>query len=238
MATETPFGDVMAAKYPDYAWESKEVQNDDGYIFTMYNVWSETNVDDSLGPVLWMNGSSGDASALINYGGASEWSPPDAAPIQMAELGYNVWFWNIRGTSVSQQHTEYSVTSEEYWQWTVDDLAEDLVLFASTVRSYHPNDNKGWYFGYSLGGMQAMIALASQESEMAEYFERVVILAPCTGVYEDYDTSAISATDDSYPGYLYDSLASIGIYWVGGSTWEDDIENICANLDDDMCEWA
>ena len=56
--------------------------------------------------------------------------------------------------------------------------AEDIIASAQ-VMNETANTGKGWYFGYSLGTTEAMVALATRESEMEAYFNSVVLLAPC-----------------------------------------------------------
>ena len=45
----------------------------------------------------------------------------------MADLGYDVYIGNNRGTKFSQDHTIYAYDSSEYWNYTLDGYAEDLL---------------------------------------------------------------------------------------------------------------
>lgn len=107
---------------------------------------------------------------------------PGAAPhIQMADLGHDIYISNNRGTEYSQGHKTYSAEDDakQYWDFTFDGFGED-VRANSKAMFVNAGKGKGWYFGYSQGTMQALVALAKYDNELDNYLNRVVLLAPCT----------------------------------------------------------
>ena len=46
--------------------------------------------------------------------------------------------------------------------------------------AYEDSGMPGFYYGYSLGSVQMMIALSKFEEELREYVQKAIFLAPCT----------------------------------------------------------
>jgi len=55
---------------------------------------------------------------------------------------------------------------------------------------------------------------------------------------EGYDSAAEQKELEKYPGFVYQDLASIGVWTVGGENWDDNVEKICDELTEEHCEWA
>ena len=139
-------------------------------------------------------------------------------------------------------HVDFNSPSDNpavFWNFSLDGLALDVLANSKAMTENATGVNeKGWYFGYSQGTIQALIALAKYETELSKYLERVVLLAPCFG-YSGGETKASTTKSNIYAaGYLKDELAKIGIYATGTSTWTDDIKKICDNLSEEVCKWA
>ena len=157
--------------------------------------------------------------------------------IQHAAMGHPVYMLSQRGNSDSLGHTDldYTVDFQDYFDFGLDEFALDQTAAAEAMFA-DAGDIKGWYFGYSQGTSQAMVAMANHQDTMATYYNRIILLAPCFGTLEGFD---IADTDQTkQPGYIYANLTSQGIWKAGGSNWEDETATICANLDEDLCEWA
>ena len=82
-----------------------------------------------------------------------------------------------------------------------------------------------------------MVGLTKFESEMEKYLERVVLLAPCFGYASTIENNMYEGEFER-AGYIMDQLNSIGIYATNTSSWSDDRDKICAELDEDICIWA
>ena len=116
--------------------------------------------------------------------------------IQIADHGHDIFMVNNRGTQFGQTHTTYDIDSQEFWDWDLSGFAEDIIASAQ-VMNETANAGKGWYFGYSQGTTEAMVALATRESEMEAYFKSVVLLAPCFFTWtEEEDEADVEEEDE------------------------------------------
>lgn len=110
-------------------------------------------------------------------------------------------------------------------------MADDVL--AQIKKMYEDSDSgKGWYFGYSEGTTSMQVALMKYESELSNYLNRAILLAPCTAEYEDGDNPDKTRKWLDEPG----EMRSIGVYVTHGPTWEADYENICENLSQKTCK--
>ena len=113
------------------------------------------------------------------------------------------------------------------------------MLANSKAMSENAGNRKGWYFGYSQGTSQAMIALAKYEAQLDNYLERVVLLAPCFGLSGEGQGKKSDGDSEIFKaGYLKNELAKMDIYATGWLTWQADKDKICESLSEDMCNWA
>ena len=210
-----------------------DVVTEDGYVLSMYRIRHSTLYDDTMGPIMWMHGAGMNPTDWIQ--GFSE----DPPMIQQAALGHPVYMLSQRGNSDSLNHTslDYTVDFEDYFDFGLDEFAIDQKDAAAAMLNDAGNI-KGWYFGYSQGTSQMMAAVATYQSEMAAAYNRIIMLAPCFGTYSDdtFDPSTLDPTKQ--PDYIYGNLTGQGIWKSGGSNWEDETATICANLDQDLCDWA
>ena len=56
---------------------------------------------------------------------SDEWiiNIPDNAPgFIAASAGYDVWLGNSRGNRYSRKHKEFSIKSNEFWEWSFEEL--------------------------------------------------------------------------------------------------------------------
>ena len=88
-------------------------------------------------------------------GGGSEWNPGNAAPIQFADLGYDIYLGNNRGREYSFGHTQLTSPAEDpelYWDFSWHEMAFDVMANAKAMtENAAGNFSKGWYVGYSQG---------------------------------------------------------------------------------------
>ena len=106
-------------------------------------------------------------------------------------------------------HSEYAYTSEDFWQFTIEGYAEDVL--ANMKAAYTSSGNtKGHYYGYSLGTAQMMIALSKYEQEMKNYLDKVTLMAPC---YTFGPTLAI-------PPDMMSEMKKAGVYAFNGPNFD------------------
>jgi pimeloyl-ACP methyl ester carboxylesterase len=122
-----------------YRFEEHKVLTDDGYILTAYRIpgpMRDGDTDQVLpkkGPALLQHG-------LLDEGGT--WFFNDQPlPFHLADLGYDVWVSNSRGTTASNEHRYFASPQQKvrrieeekddeeeryamYWNFTVHEMAE------------------------------------------------------------------------------------------------------------------
>lgn len=115
------FEKKMDDEYPSYQWKAHEVTTEDGYILTMFNIWNEDTWDIDMGPVLFQHGMRMDGVDWI----ATDDDVP-SAHFYLADLGYDIYIGNGRGTEYSMKHTslDAAVLEDEakYWDFTFDTM--------------------------------------------------------------------------------------------------------------------
>jgi len=109
--------------------------------------------------------------------------PDQSLGFVLADLGYDVWLGNNRGTSYSMEHIkmdgEWEGWSEDFWDFSWDHMARyDLPAELTEILQVTGQDQVA-YVGHSQGTTQAFAAFSSPELE--EFADRVsihVALAP------------------------------------------------------------
>ena len=58
-----------------------------------------------------------------------------APAFTLTDEGYDVWLGNVRGNYMSRQHTTLDNTSDEYWDFTIEEIAEiDIPTFIQYIK--------------------------------------------------------------------------------------------------------
>ena len=92
------FAQVMDTTFPDVDWEAIEVTTDDGYILTLFHIWKEDLLNDSVGPIMLQHGRGGYATTWLQMMQEAAWT--------FVHLGHHVYLGNNRGVLYSQGHVE------------------------------------------------------------------------------------------------------------------------------------
>ena len=222
------FETVMSISYPTYEWEALTVTTADDYILTLFHVWNPTTRDSDKGPVIWQHGASMDGTSWL------EWNSVPAPHFHMADLGHDIYIGNNRGTEYSQEHKKWSAKTQQpkYWDFTWDDMALDTMANLEAMYE-NAGTGKGWYYGFSQGTIQMLVALTKFESEIAKFLHRVVLLAPCTVIDNTFE-AGLSKKSMAEVGWFL----SIDVYATLSPTWDWDVKAICRNTDDkDVCKY-
>ena len=106
-----------------------------------------------------------------------------AFPIQLFEMGFDVWISCVRGTTDSLAHTtlDYSIDSDTYWDWTFADIGKvDLPAMTDFIITERPGTacHKITVLTHSTGVAQAMQHAVS-DPLVNDKVDRIVALAPC-----------------------------------------------------------
>eukprot|EP01123_Difflugia_compressa_P002764 TRINITY_DN13567_c0_g1_i1.p1 TRINITY_DN13567_c0_g1~~TRINITY_DN13567_c0_g1_i1.p1 ORF type:complete len:435 (-),score=77.58 TRINITY_DN13567_c0_g1_i1:3-1199(-) len=155
--------------------EKHFVTTEDGYILGVYRIPRGRNEPvDSTQPkkvVLLQHG-------LLD----SSWTwvanfPTSSLGFILADNSYDVWFGNSRGNFYSLAHTTYPVDSDQFWDFTWDEMAEyDLPAVILYILKT-TGQQKLSYVGHSQGTIQAF-ACFSENKTIASLVDRAILLAP------------------------------------------------------------
>jgi len=98
----------------------------------------------------------------------------------LADAGFDVWIPNLRGNKYSKMHQTLKVTSEEFWNFSIDEVIKyDIKAIFTRVIEITKFDQV-FYAGHSMGG-GTFIAAASRDPKFyGRYAKGYVGLAPST----------------------------------------------------------
>ncbi|KAI5056171.1 hypothetical protein GOP47_0029692 [Adiantum capillus-veneris] len=124
-------------------------------------------------PVFLMHGIlSGGDTWLLN-------SPEQSLGFILADAGYDVWIGNFRTTSFCHGHVVYTPRQKEYWDWSLDELAEkDLVTMVGLA--YNTVNTRLHFIGFSQGSQATFAALS--QGMLVQWLDKIVMMAPVTYV--------------------------------------------------------
>lgn len=89
-----------------------------------------------------------------------------------------------------------------------------------------------YYVGYSQGNTQILYGISHQEDFFASHLHRFVALSPCFLINVDEDEEKARQKLDANL-----QLADYGVYAVNGPNQEEDLETICDNFDESICQY-
>jgi len=103
--------------------------------------------------------------------------PSESLGFLLADNGYDVWFGNSRGNYYSTANVNYPVNSNEFWNFTYDDMAQfDIPAMVDYILGITGRQNLT-YVGHSQGTIQAFAAFSTVPSLTAKV-NLAVMLAP------------------------------------------------------------
>ncbi|XP_024633589.2 triacylglycerol lipase 2 [Medicago truncatula] len=153
-----------------YPCEEHKVTTEDGYILSLQRIptgRSDKKADKP--PVLIQHGLFCDAAIwLFN-------SPEESLGFILADIGFDVWLVNGRGTKYSTMHTSLNPNEMAYWNWSWDELAS-YDLPASVQYVYNNTGKKIHYTGHSQGTLIAFVALS--QGKLLNMLRSAALLSP------------------------------------------------------------
>ncbi|MCO5573700.1 hypothetical protein L7F22_027474 [Adiantum nelumboides] len=152
-----------------YTCDEMKVITDDGFVLGMQRMFSKALAGQRKQAVFLMHGIlSGGDSWLLN-------PPEQSLGFILADAGYDVWIGNFRTTSFCHGHVIYTSRDKEYWDWSLDELAEkDLATMVGFA--YKTINMRLHFVGFSQGSQAAFAALS--EGMLLQWLDKMVMLAP------------------------------------------------------------
>ncbi|EHB02947.1 Lysosomal acid lipase/cholesteryl ester hydrolase, partial [Heterocephalus glaber] len=107
----------------------------------------------------------------------------------LADAGFDVWMGNSRGNTWSRKHRTLSVSQDEFWAFSFDEMAKyDLPASIDFILN-KTGQNQVYYVGHSQGSTIGFIAF-SQFPELAKKIKMFFSMAPV--VLVDFSTSPLT----------------------------------------------
>lgn len=144
-----------------------------------------------------------------------------------------MWLGNNRGTEYSQEHETLTVDQAEFWEWTWAEMGRYDCVANITKMKETSGADKVFFIGYSQGSVQMFYGLAHREEEFfAESIHKFLAMAPCTVAETEADVPESYFTDNLF------QYPSIGVYWLGGTNYEENATKVCEQFSEDACDDA
>ncbi|XP_017770541.1 PREDICTED: lipase 3-like [Nicrophorus vespilloides] len=159
----------LIEKY-EYPIERHNVVTDDGYILEMHRIpHGRTNAGmQNKEPVLVMHGLLSSSADWVNFGEKS-------LGFILADLGYDVWLGNARGSRWSRKHVRLSpdYNQSEYWSFSWNEIGKyDLPAKIDYIIN-NTGHKKIFYIGHSQGTTSFWV----MGSERPEYNDKIRLMA-------------------------------------------------------------
>ncbi|XP_063076831.1 gastric triacylglycerol lipase isoform X2 [Engraulis encrasicolus] len=166
-----------------YPAEEYEVVTEDGYILSVNRI--PHGIHDTYGedprPVVYLQ------HGLLAAG--SNWItnlPNNSLGYALADAGFDVWMGNSRGNTWSQKHVSLSPDSDEFWQFSYDEMAKKDLPAVINFITKTSGQEQIFYVGHSQGTTIAFIAFSTMP-EVASKIKMFFALAPVATVASTHD---------------------------------------------------
>ncbi|VDN16352.1 unnamed protein product [Dibothriocephalus latus] len=162
--------DIIESK--GYSAKSYIIVTPDDYLLTVHRIGPKKPVlEGKRNVVLLQHGLLDSAHTWINN------LANQSLGFVLADMGYDVWLGNSRGSTYSQYHKTLDVSSEQFWEFSWDDMANnDLPATIDFVLNQTGRD-KLFYIGHSQG-TQIAFAKFNSDPVLRSKIAAMIALAP------------------------------------------------------------
>jgi len=162
-------------KYWGYPSETHEAVTKDGYVLTLHRIpHGRNNAKEASRGVFFLQHTVLTSSAdwVMNL-------PHQSLAFVLADKGYDVWMGNVRGNCYSKKHTKVKVSSDKFWDFSIDDMAKHDIPGMIDYVMKATGQPHVYYVGHSQGSMIAIAAL-SENTDLASKIKVNFALSPIT----------------------------------------------------------
>jgi len=214
-----------------YHLEEHFVQTEDGYLLGLFRLKRSGQPDKTGGKVaLLMHGLLDSAVVYLNNG------VERSLGYLLVEQGYDVWLGNNRGNTWSKRHVNLKVDSNEFWDFTFDEMAEfDVPALVDHVLE-HTKMTSLTYIGHSQGSTQLVAALSTEKgrTRLASKINKFIGLAPA--IYVNHMSSLLMKAMATLDLDQVTELLGVRDFAPSNKVFETLLPGVCRKSPRVLCE--